>query len=33
MSSKRANTFEWKMNCFVYGDKFESKKNFVKIGI
>ena len=27
-SSKSANTFEWKMNCFLCGDKFESKKNF-----
>ena len=29
-SSKRANTFEWKMNCFLCGDKCESKNNFRK---
>ena len=28
-SSKCANTFEWKMNCFLCGDKRESKKNFL----
>ena len=27
---KRANTFEWKMNCFLCGDKCESKNNFRK---
>ena len=29
-SSKHASTFEWEMNCFLCGDKFESKKNFHK---
>ena len=28
-SLKCANTFEWKMNCFLCGDKRESKKNFL----
>ena len=27
---KGANTFEWKMNCFLCGDKCESKKKFRK---
>ena len=29
-SSKRANNFEWKIICFLRGDKCESKKNFRK---
>ena len=32
-SSKRANTFEWKINCFLWVINVNRKSIFVKIGV